>query len=82
MDGLVWIVLMSGSGGFGHSVWEVNTLVDSEGVAAAWFDQHNCEAAIVRPDHYVYCGLRKLSQAADACRDLRERLKGTALSAG
>jgi 3-(3-hydroxy-phenyl)propionate hydroxylase len=56
--------------------------VDSEGVAAAWFDQHNCEAAIVRPDHYVYCGLRKISQAADACRDLRERLKGAALSTG
>ena len=26
----------------------------SEGVVAQWFDTHNCTAAVVRPDHYVY----------------------------
>lgn len=50
---------------------------DSEGVAAAWFDQHVCEAAIVRPDHYVYCGLRDLSLASEACRILHQRLNGS-----
>jgi 3-(3-hydroxy-phenyl)propionate hydroxylase len=26
----------------------------SQGVVAQWFDTHNCTAAVVRPDHYVY----------------------------
>jgi 3-(3-hydroxy-phenyl)propionate hydroxylase len=29
-------------------------LRETEGVAAAWFRQHSCRAAIVRPDRYVY----------------------------
>ena len=37
-------------------------------------------AAIVRPDHYVYCGLRDMSQADQACRDLMESLKKTGLA--
>lgn len=48
---------------------------DAEGVAAAWFDRYECAAAIVRPDHYVYCGLRDLSLADEACRNLRNRLR-------
>jgi 3-(3-hydroxy-phenyl)propionate hydroxylase len=34
--------------------------VETEGVLNAWFEQHGCAAAIVRPDHYVYA----------ACTDL------------
>src|SRR5579863_4737218 len=48
--------------------------VDAEGVSAAWFDRFGCRAAIVRPDHYVYCALRDLSLLEDACRVLRLRL--------
>ncbi|CAN5216783.1 bifunctional 3-(3-hydroxy-phenyl)propionate/3-hydroxycinnamic acid hydroxylase [soil metagenome] len=31
-----------------------DTLVEDDGVLAAWFDRHGCRAAIVRPDHYVF----------------------------
>ena len=27
---------------------------EAEGVLAAWFDEHLCQAALVRPDHYVF----------------------------
>ncbi len=47
---------------------------DTEGIAAAWFAQHECKGAIVRPDHYVYCGLRELSMAGEVCRDLQGRI--------
>ncbi|MGJ7509686.1 bifunctional 3-(3-hydroxy-phenyl)propionate/3-hydroxycinnamic acid hydroxylase [Variovorax sp. GT1P44] len=30
------------------------SLHESDGVAAAWFRRHDCRAAIVRPDRYVY----------------------------
>jgi len=29
-------------------------LREADGVAARWFEQHGCSAAIVRPDHYVW----------------------------
>jgi 3-(3-hydroxy-phenyl)propionate hydroxylase len=29
-------------------------LREAEGVAAAWFRKHECSAALVRPDHYVF----------------------------
>jgi len=29
-------------------------LAEADGVLAAWFDKHGCEAALVRPDHYVF----------------------------
>jgi 3-(3-hydroxy-phenyl)propionate hydroxylase len=51
---------------------------DTEGIAAAWFAQYGCKGAIVRPDHYVYCGLRDLSIANDACRELQARVRSRA----
>jgi 3-(3-hydroxy-phenyl)propionate hydroxylase len=27
---------------------------ETEGILAAWFRRHECSAALVRPDHYVY----------------------------
>ena len=30
------------------------TLAEESGIVARWFDRHDCSAAIVRPDHYVY----------------------------
>ena len=29
-------------------------VAEEDGVLAAWFDHHDCRAAIVRPDHYVF----------------------------
>ena len=49
--------------------------IEKEAVATAWFDLHACSAAIVRPDHYVYCGLRDASLVDQAYHDLQERLR-------
>jgi 3-(3-hydroxy-phenyl)propionate hydroxylase len=47
---------------------------EMDGVMAAWFDRHSCKAAIVRPDHYVYCAMSSL-ESLDEIRDrLRERI--------
>jgi 3-(3-hydroxy-phenyl)propionate hydroxylase len=32
----------------------LGALDEADGVLAAWFDRHRCEAALVRPDHYVF----------------------------
>ncbi|MFZ9233600.1 MAG: bifunctional 3-(3-hydroxy-phenyl)propionate/3-hydroxycinnamic acid hydroxylase [Hylemonella sp.] len=32
----------------------VNGFEEQDGVLAAWFARHACQAALVRPDHYVY----------------------------
>jgi 3-(3-hydroxy-phenyl)propionate hydroxylase len=32
----------------------LQTLAETEGVAADWFRRHACVAALVRPDNYVY----------------------------
>jgi 3-(3-hydroxy-phenyl)propionate hydroxylase len=37
---------------------------ETDHVAARWFDEHGCQAAIVRPDHYVYCGLDDIGSAS------------------
>ena len=31
-----------------------DTVAEEDDVLAAWFDRHDCRAAIVRPDHYVF----------------------------
>ena len=38
-------------------------LSDIDDVAARWFDAHGCQGAIVRPDHYVYCGIEDVRSA-------------------
>jgi 3-(3-hydroxy-phenyl)propionate hydroxylase len=42
---------------------------EAEGVAATWFDRYQCKAAIVRPDHCVYCGISEPHQAAEVWRE-------------
>ena len=50
-------------------------LTEAEGVLAAWFAQHQCVAALVRPDHYVY-GVAADTQQLDALlRDLKQQIK-------
>jgi 3-(3-hydroxy-phenyl)propionate hydroxylase len=38
----------------GVRVLSLADLPETEGVLAHWFQRHECEAALVRPDHYVY----------------------------
>ncbi|MDQ0586366.1 bifunctional 3-(3-hydroxy-phenyl)propionate/3-hydroxycinnamic acid hydroxylase [Variovorax paradoxus] len=58
------------------------TLAEADGILAAWFERHQCEAALVRPDHLVYGVARSLGEAAilmqRACGDLGTALKHTA----
>ncbi len=35
-------------------VASMDSLRETEGVLAAWFQRHDCRAALVRPDHYVF----------------------------
>jgi 3-(3-hydroxy-phenyl)propionate hydroxylase len=52
-----------------------DVLAEEDGVLAAWFDRHDCRAAIVRPDHYVF-GVASDVSALDALlTDLAERLR-------
>jgi 3-(3-hydroxy-phenyl)propionate hydroxylase len=43
-------------------------------VAAAWFEANACKAAIVRPDHYVYCVIKNVEQAKMVWRELQSRI--------
>jgi 3-(3-hydroxy-phenyl)propionate hydroxylase len=45
-----------------------------DGVMAAWFERHDCKAAIVRPDHYVYATLCDLASLDEIVRSLQERM--------
>jgi 3-(3-hydroxy-phenyl)propionate hydroxylase len=33
---------------------DVHAYAECDGVLARWFERHGCDAALVRPDHYVY----------------------------
>jgi hypothetical protein len=46
----------------------------AEGVLARWFDRHDCRAALVRPDHYVF-GVAGADGAAALVRRLSCRLE-------
>jgi len=52
-------------------------MIEAEGVVAAWFDRYSCVAAIVRPDHYVYCSLSKVADIEGVCSEIRHRLRAT-----
>jgi 3-(3-hydroxy-phenyl)propionate hydroxylase len=43
---------------------------EADGVAAAWFDAYGCKAALVRPDHYVYCGSPDLQTIEETWSEL------------
>jgi 3-(3-hydroxy-phenyl)propionate hydroxylase len=55
----------------------VMKLAEADGILAAWFERHACEAALVRPDHLVYGVARTLEDAGAlmqrASRDLGTR---------
>jgi 3-(3-hydroxy-phenyl)propionate hydroxylase len=43
---------------------DVLTVIEADGVLAAWFARNECSAVIVRPDHYVY-GVAATASALD-----------------
>ncbi|WP_296950574.1 bifunctional 3-(3-hydroxy-phenyl)propionate/3-hydroxycinnamic acid hydroxylase [uncultured Massilia sp.] len=45
-----------------------------DGVVARWFERHDCHAAIVRPDHYVYGVARDGQRLDDLLAGLQQRL--------
>jgi 2-polyprenyl-6-methoxyphenol hydroxylase-like FAD-dependent oxidoreductase len=48
---------------------------DLQGKYTRWFDEHGCVAVIVRPDFYVYGGLRSWRELPDAVDALQRRLQ-------
>jgi len=58
-DGEIKTVILGGSG-----------LSDTDHIAARWFDEHGWQIAIVRPDHYVYCGLEDIHSASLRWKEL------------
>jgi 3-(3-hydroxy-phenyl)propionate hydroxylase len=45
--------------------------VETEGVAALWMQKHDCHAALVRPDHYVFGTAASASQLVELLADWR-----------
>jgi 3-(3-hydroxy-phenyl)propionate hydroxylase len=50
-----------------------NTLEETEGVLANWFDRHGVVAAIVRPDHYVFGTARNITELDGLLREIDVR---------
>jgi len=48
--------------------------VEADGVVAAWFDRHQCHAALVRPDHYVFGVAADAAGVFALLREFRQRL--------
>ncbi|MFS2102424.1 bifunctional 3-(3-hydroxy-phenyl)propionate/3-hydroxycinnamic acid hydroxylase [Variovorax sp. Varisp85] len=54
-------------------------LAEADGILAAWFERHGCEAALVRPDHLVYGVARTCGDIGELVRRACTRL-GVALN--
>lgn len=59
----------------------VTELVDFDGVYNAWFDAHGCEAAVVRPDWYLYGTAADAQGLSALLQDLERALRPTPRSA-
>ena len=62
----------------GHAGWSVVALGaadDADGVAADWFRRHECVAALVRPDHYVFGVARTEREVTALLREAQARLQ-------
>jgi 3-(3-hydroxy-phenyl)propionate hydroxylase len=49
-------------------------LREQDAILSTWFDRHNCVAAVVRPDHYVYGVVERVEEIAPVLAILRNRL--------
>jgi 3-(3-hydroxy-phenyl)propionate hydroxylase len=50
-------------------------VAEEDGILAAWFDNHGCRAAIVRPDHYVFGVANDNSALGKMLSELATRLQ-------
>jgi 2-polyprenyl-6-methoxyphenol hydroxylase-like FAD-dependent oxidoreductase len=58
----------------GISLIEVTDAMDLQGIYRAWFDQHRCVAALVRPDFYVFGVAADADGAGALLRRLQDAL--------
>ncbi len=56
--------------------------IDLEGRYAAWFEENDCEAVLVRPDYYVFGAVKKLEEVPDLVADLQALLAGVSRTGG
>jgi 3-(3-hydroxy-phenyl)propionate hydroxylase len=68
----------SGSGLSGQVSDAKDAVFELDGVLARWFDAHECHAAIVRPDHYVFGTASDEESLSELMADLQARLRPTA----
>jgi 3-(3-hydroxy-phenyl)propionate hydroxylase len=55
-----------------------DAVIELDDVLARWFDSHECHAAIVRPDHYVFGTASGEESLAELIADLQTRLQPVA----
>jgi 3-(3-hydroxy-phenyl)propionate hydroxylase len=67
---LIRVVSADAADHAGHEV-----VAEEDGVLAAWFDRHDCRAAIVRPDHYVFGVAKDRSALSKMVSELASRLQ-------
>lgn len=63
----------------GITVVALKRTPESEGVVARWMERHECRAALVRPDHYVYGTARSATDIQRLLADWRKRWPQAAL---
>ncbi len=58
-----------------HFFGKTGKFAETEGVAAAWFERNGCNAALVRPDHYVYGVARDEQELERQIATMKEALE-------
>ncbi len=55
-------------------VTDSDAFVDLEGRYVGWFEEHDCEAVLMRPDFYVFGAVRTLEEVPELVADLQAQL--------
>ena len=61
--------------GSDHGAMKNGMVAEEDGVVARWFERHQCAAAIVRPDHYVFGVSSDTTTLSAAMTELSARLQ-------
>jgi 3-(3-hydroxy-phenyl)propionate hydroxylase len=61
--------------GAGQGAAAAGIIEEEDGVVASWFGRHECAAAIVRPDHYVFGVSRDVPTLSAMMLELSQRLQ-------